>query len=138
MLTQPNSQSELLESIDTLRASARAQDKAKLEALERQLGISSADSGAGAGAAGPSSSGSDSSGKGEGVEEGTDAKGKAKASAPMTGSKRIAEIDVMEIAQKRHKFDDSKFLEESREINENVRSAVSAGESLNLVLIDKS
>ena len=47
----------------------------------------------------------------------------------MPNSKRLAEIDVGEIARKKHKFEDSKFLEESREINESVRSAVSAGMS---------
>lgn len=31
------------------------------------------------------------------------------------------------MAQKKHKFDDNAYLEESREINDNVRSAVSAG-----------
>jgi hypothetical protein len=36
-------------------------------------------------------------------------------------------LDVEEVARKKHKFDDNAFLEESREINDNVRSAVSAG-----------
>lgn len=44
------------------------------------------------------------------------------------GSKRIADVDVEELARKKHRFEDNKFLEESREINEGVRSAVSAGE----------
>ena len=98
-----NSQSELLESIDELRVKARAEDKAKLEALERQLGVSSGPIESEGGEAGPSTS--------------------------TSGSKRLVEVDVAEIAQKRHKFDDSKFLEESREIKENVRSAVMAGKS---------
>lgn len=42
------------------------------------------------------------------------------------GSKRIAELDVGELARKKHKFDDNKFIEESREIKENVRNAVGA------------
>lgn len=48
--------------------------------------------------------------------------------ASSSGSKRLAEVDVEELAMKRHKFDDNKFIEQSREINDNVRSAVSAGE----------
>ena len=39
----------------------------------------------------------------------------------------MADLDVEEVARKKHKFDDNAFLEESREINDNVRSAVSAG-----------
>jgi hypothetical protein len=101
----PPSQAELLESAPALRAAAKAAEKAKLEALERQLGINAAESASTE--AGPSSG---------------------------SGSKRIAEVDLEELAKKKHKFEDSKFLEESREINDNVRSAVSAGESgFNLV-----
>jgi hypothetical protein len=99
----PSSQAELLESAPALRAAAKAAEKAKLEALERQLGINAAESSASTSTeAGPSSS---------------------------SGSKRIADVDLEELAKKKHKFEDSKFLEESREINDNVRSAVSAGES---------
>ncbi|RSH95420.1 hypothetical protein EHS25_000510 [Saitozyma podzolica] len=90
-------QAELLESAPALRAAAKAAEKAKLEALERQLGINAAESASTE--AGPSSG---------------------------SGSKRIAEVDLEELAKKKHKFEDSKFLEESREINDNVRSAVSA------------
>jgi hypothetical protein len=36
-------------------------------------------------------------------------------------------LDLEELAKKKHKFDDNAYLEESREINDNVRSAVSAG-----------
>ena len=39
----------------------------------------------------------------------------------------MADLDVEEVARKKHKFDDNAFLEESREINDNVRCAVSAG-----------
>lgn len=53
--------------------------------------------------------------------------GSGSGASTMPGSKRIAEVDVAELAAKRHKFDDNKFLEQSREINESVRSAVSAG-----------
>lgn len=80
----------MLESAPALRAQAAAEEKAKLEALERTLGISDAD-------AGPS-------------------------------GKRAAEVDVGELARKKHRFEDTEFLEESREIKDNVRSAVAAGE----------
>jgi len=48
----------------------------------------------------------------------------------------LADLDVEEVARKKHKFDDNAFLEESREINDNVRSAVSAGKLLLLTLLD--
>ncbi|WVQ75347.1 hypothetical protein IAR50_004966 [Cryptococcus sp. DSM 104548] len=83
-------QAELLESEPALRAQAAAAEKAKLETLERKLGINAAES---------SSSG---------------------------GKRRPEDVDLEELARKKHKFEDNKFLEESREINENVRSAVSA------------
>lgn len=35
-------------------------------------------------------------------------------------------MDLEELARKKHKFDDDKFLEESREIKEGVRNAVGA------------
>ncbi|WVO18256.1 hypothetical protein L204_105966 [Cryptococcus depauperatus] len=82
-------QAELLESESSLRAQALAADKAKLETLERQLGINA----------------SESSGEGR--------------------KRNLGEVDLGELARKKHKFDDHEFLEESREINENVRSAVS-------------
>jgi len=100
-LKEAQRQADLLESAPALRAAAIAADKARLEALERSLGISSD----------PSFS---ASGSGSG-------------SATGTGSKRLAEVDLEELAKKKHKFDDNEFLEQSREINENVRSAVSAG-----------
>ena len=53
-----------------------------------------------------------------------------------TTNKRVADVDIEELARKKHKFDDNKFFEESREINENVRSAVVAGELTNAVLSD--
>lgn len=85
-------QAELLESAPALRAQAVAAEKARLEALERSLGISSAD-----------------------------------AESSTAGSKRLADLDIEELAKKKHKFDDNAYLEESREINDNVRSAVTAG-----------
>ncbi|ORY29135.1 telomere stability and silencing-domain-containing protein [Naematelia encephala] len=86
-------QAELLESAPALRAQTLAAEKAKLEAIERSLGISAP-------------------GEGEGSS---------------SSVKRLAEVDLEELARKKHKFDDNQFLEESREINDNVRSAVAAG-----------
>lgn len=82
-------QAELIESLPALRAKAAAESTAKLEALERKLGVSSGGSG----------------------EE---------------GAKRLAEVDLEELARKKHKFEDDKFIDETREIKENVRSAVGA------------
>lgn len=75
-------QADLIESFPEMQAKAKAETKAKLEALERKLGVS------------------------------TDG--------------NVDEVDVEELARKRIKFDDNKFLEESREIKENVRNAVGA------------
>lgn len=90
-MTFGNRQAELLESEPALRAQAQAAEKAKLEALERKLGINAAES----------------------SEDGS--------------KRKIEDVDLAELARKKHKFEDNKFLEESREINDNVRSAVSAG-----------
>jgi hypothetical protein len=76
-----------MEATEAQQAQHAAKTKAKLEALERTLGISAS-----------------------------------------AGEKREAEPDLLEIASKRHKFEDSAFLEESRELKEGVRNAVSAGE----------
>ncbi|WWD21002.1 hypothetical protein CI109_105483 [Kwoniella shandongensis] len=89
-------QAELLESEPALRAQAQAADKSKLEALERKLGITPADA----------LIGSDDNGEG-------------------SSKRRVEDVDLEELARKKHKFEDNKFLEESREINENVRAAVS-------------
>jgi hypothetical protein len=67
------------------KAAAEAQ-RAKLEALERKLGID--------GGAGPSSSGG----------------------------------DPTQVVGKKHRFDDNEYLEQSRELVDNVRSAVTAGQ----------
>lgn len=96
-------QAELLESAPQLRQQAIAAEKARLEAAERSLGLTSADD------AGASTSDSTEAG-------------------PSNKLKRIAEVDVAELARKRHRFEDNKFFEESREIKDNVRSAVAAGE----------
>lgn len=76
---------------ERLAAKADAQ-KAKLQALERRLGIES-------------SSGAGSSSK--------------------TGSSTTEE--PAKLAGKKHRFDDTEYLEQSRELVDNVKSAVSAG-----------
>ncbi|WWC91403.1 uncharacterized protein L201_006347 [Kwoniella dendrophila CBS 6074] len=94
-------QAELLESEPTLKAKLLAEEKSKLESLERKLGISPQDN----------TLISENQGEGEG-----------------SSSKRkndIDELNLEELASKKHKFEDNKFLEQSREINENVRNAVS-------------
>ncbi|WWC64214.1 uncharacterized protein I303_106822 [Kwoniella dejecticola CBS 10117] len=98
-------QAELLESAPALRAKLAAEEKAKLEALERRLGISQPDA---------FSADADADGNGE---------GSSSASGP--SKRKVEEVNLEELAAKKHKFDDNKFLEESREINDNVRNAVS-------------
>jgi len=92
-------QAELLESAPAIHAAAKAAEKAKLEALERSLGISAPAPLDGEAGPGPSTA----------------------------GNKRLADVDLAELARKKHRFEDSEFLEQSREINDNVRSAVAAG-----------
>jgi hypothetical protein len=105
------SQAELLESTPGMRAALVASEKAKLEALERSLGLTGPDD------AGPSSYTSvpDASGSGSST------------TGVAAANKRLAEVDIEEIARKKHRFDDNKFFEESREIKDNVRNAVAAG-----------
>lgn len=76
-------QADLIEELPELKAKAKAEEQARLETIERRLGLNSGD-----------------------------------------GS--LAEVDVAEIARKKIKFDDDKFLEETREIKDSVRSAVGA------------
>lgn len=71
----------MIETLPELKAKAKAEERARLEAIERRLGASSG-----------------------GLED----------------------VDVAEIARKKIKFDDDKFLEETREIKDSVRSAVGA------------
>ncbi|GMK53782.1 hypothetical protein CspeluHIS016_0103680 [Cutaneotrichosporon spelunceum] len=81
-IKEAQKQADLIENWDEMQAKAKAEERARLEALERKLGVSSnADAG---------------------------------------------EVDVEELARKKYKFDDNKFLEESREIKDSVRSAVGA------------
>lgn len=105
---------ELVESSENSSAVHLAANKAKLQALERQLGIDSSSS------AGPSvSKPSIPSGSGTTTPVPTNARGQP--SEP--------DADLVKLAQKRKKFDDDAHFETSREINDGVRSAVAAGES---------
>lgn len=113
-------QAELLETTPGMRANLIAAEKAKLEALERTLGLTTPDSDAPGPSIGDGSGASSSSSSGAGPSKVSGA----------SAVKRLAEVDIEEIARKRHKFDDNKFFEESREIKDNVRSAVMAGELL--------
>lgn len=80
---------------ERLAGKAEAQ-RAKLEALERKLGIE------------PSSSKSPEVGSGEPT--------------------RPASTDTPPVlAGKKHRFDDTEYIEQSRELTDNVKSAVSAG-----------
>jgi hypothetical protein len=94
---------ELVESAENAPSAQLASDKAKLQALERQLGIGSSSS-----SAGPSTT----------------------SSAPAHPKDRDGpDPELVQLAQKRKKFDDTEFFETSREINDGVRNAVAAGES---------
>ena len=106
-------QAELLEAAPALRAAAQAADKAKLAALERALGITS-----------------EESSELRAIPEDDNGESSASGSRPAANGtkKRLSDVDIEEIARKKHKFEDNQFFEESREINENVRSAVAAGE----------
>lgn len=84
---------EYLESEPERLAAKAAAQKAKLEALERKLGIDP-----------PSSSGS--------------------SRTPATDS---GEPIPSALAGKKHRFDDTEYLEQSRELTENVKSAVTSG-----------
>jgi hypothetical protein len=87
------------------RLAAKADvQKAKLEALERKLGID----------AGPSASGSSSTGGPSSPTSKAVGPGEPAASAGV-------------IAGKKHRFDDTEYLEQSRDIVDGVKSAVSVG-----------
>ncbi|KAF5381969.1 hypothetical protein D9615_004277 [Tricholomella constricta] len=93
---------EYLESEPERLAAKAAAQKAKLDALERKLGIEPTAN------AGPS-------GKNAAVGSGEPPR-----SAP-------GAVDVPQVlAGKKHRFDDTEYLEQSRELTENVKSAVSA------------
>jgi hypothetical protein len=103
--------------------------KEKLEALERSLGISAGQAAAALEGMddeepaedGPSGSGSRSP-TGGGDKAAVERKAAPKA-------KDLTKEDLAQLAGRKHKFDDSEFLEQSREINESVRGAVAAGAS---------
>ena len=50
------------------------------------------------------------------------------AAGPSTLKRKSTPPDLVEIAQKKHGFNDTSYLEQSREINDSVRNAVTAGE----------
>ncbi|KAH8090879.1 telomere stability and silencing-domain-containing protein [Filobasidium floriforme] len=99
-LAEAQKMAELVESSEKSSAAELAANKAKLQALERQLGISTSSA--------SSSSNPSAAGSSKPTNEETDA-------------------ELVRIAQKRKKFDDNAFFETSREINDGVRSAVAAG-----------
>lgn len=105
---------EYVESKEKAEKSIIEARKAKLQTLERQLGVQSSSSGTagiGSSAGGPSDSTISP------VPTASIPK------APATS----AEVDVSKVSQKRHRFDDNQYFETSREINDSVRSAVTAG-----------
>ena len=93
----------------------------KLEALERSLGITHNAEPSNAAA---SSSNSKSN---EGSENEEEEGGASPEGGRPAGSNKLTSEDLKQLAGKKHRFDDSEYLEQSREINDNVRSAVSAG-----------
>lgn len=118
---------DLLDAADSHAKEKSEATKARLAALERQLGISAAaakDTLASA-EAGPSGSGLSYN------SDGSDGEAKEASpplrSAPASTLTKLTKEDLVALAGKKHKFDDSEYLEQSREINDNVRSAVSAG-----------
>lgn len=112
-----------METTPGMRANLIAAEKAKLEALERTLGLTTPDTDA----PGPSIGDASESSSLSSLSSSASMAGSSKVSGA-SAVKRLAEVDIEEIARKRHKFDDNKFFEESREIKDNVRSAVMAGE----------
>lgn len=109
---------EYVESKEKSQKATLDTQKAKLAALEKQLGIqTSSASAAGLGVA--SASGA--------AEAGSSTPLAGTVSAP---SAPAVDVDVTKIAQKRHRFDDNQYFETSREINDGVRTAVTAGMSI--------
>jgi hypothetical protein len=105
---------EYVESKEKSQKSTLDTQKAKLAALEKQLGIqASSSSTAGLGAASASSA--------------TTRASQPSAASGSTPSASAADVDVTKIAQKRHRFEDNQYFETSREINDGVRNAVTAG-----------
>lgn len=105
---------EYVESKEKAEKSILEARKAKLQTLERQLGIQSSSSGA--------------AGIGSSAGEPSDSTiSPAPAASIPKAPATSAEVDVSKVAQKRHRFDDNQYFDTSREINESVRSAVTAG-----------
>jgi hypothetical protein len=109
--------SELVDAQASAPADLLAANKAKLLELERQLGIT------------PSSSSSSNPSASTSITAGPFTSSSTTPIAGMSAKRPAAEeeIDLAAIARKRHRFEDHTYLEESREIKDNVRSAVTAG-----------
>lgn len=107
--------------------------KAKLESLERALGISAGDAAVALEALEEDKQEGGSDSGGDGGEETAGAGPSRSTSPPDSKSKQppkakdLTKEDLQQLAGKKHKFDDAEYLEQSREINESVRGAVAAG-----------
>lgn len=120
--------SEIVAAQENAAADKLKADKAKLEVLERQLGITSSKESKlpSSAAAGPSSSSASSSSSS--LSPPAEA---SKAPEPASQPRHAGQPDpdLVKLAQKRKKFDDDTHFEKSREINDSVRNAVAAGMS---------
>ncbi|KAJ9097353.1 hypothetical protein QFC19_006821 [Naganishia cerealis] len=105
---------EYVESKEKSKKAVLEAQKAKLQALEKQLGIHDSSTSASGISAASSSKLSDPASS-------------APDASSSTSATKQADVDVAKIAQKRHRFDDTQYLETSREINDSVRNAVTAG-----------
>lgn len=102
--------------------------KEKLEALERSLGISVQQ--AEAALEGMDDEPEEAAAAAEGSGSGSTSPAAEGAAAKKAGppkAKDLTKEDLARLAGRKHKFDDSEYLEQSREINEGVRGAVAAG-----------
>lgn len=115
VLTDPHRMAEYVESKEKAQKSTLEAQKAKLQTLERQLGIQ------------PSSSGTSGIGSSTAAETSNPAAASSSTASISKPAVVSADVDVTKIAQKRHRFDDNQYFETSREINDSVRSAVTAG-----------
>lgn len=107
--------------------------KEKLEALERSLGISAGQAAAALEDMDDEEPAAEDEPYGFGSRsptEGGDKPAAERKAAPK--AKDLTKQDLAQLAGRKHKFDDSEFLEQSREINESVRGAVAAGASFSL------
>lgn len=108
--------------------------KAKLESLERALGISAGDAAVALEALEEEDKQEEGSGSGGDGGEETAGAGPSRSTSPPDSkskqppkAKNLTKEDLQQLAGKKHKFDDAEYLEQSREINESVRGAVAVG-----------